>query len=81
MNRFAQVLSRQMELPVVDGTGLEGSFNLKLEWAPETVKPDAMESRPSIFSAVQQQLGLRLESRKVPMEILVIDHAEKPSEN
>ncbi|MGA3205272.1 MAG: TIGR03435 family protein [Bryobacteraceae bacterium] len=81
MNRFAQVLSRQMELPVVDRTGLEGSFNLKLEWAPETVKPDAMESRPSIFSAVQQQLGLRLESRKVAMEILVIDHAEKPSEN
>lgn len=74
MNRFAEVLSRQMELPVVDSTGLQGAFNLKLQWAPENAKTD---DGPSIFTALQQQLGLRLESRKVPIELLVIDHARR----
>lgn len=86
MPRLAEVLSRQTDLPVVDGTGLQGSFNLKLLWRPERARPtvtgvdEAME-RPALFDALQQQLGLRLESRKMPMDILVIDHAEKPSEN
>lgn len=78
MSRFAEVLSRQMDLPVVDRTGLEGAFNLKLEWTPANAKPDG---GPSVFTALQEQLGLRLDSRKMPIEILVIDHAEKPSEN
>jgi uncharacterized protein (TIGR03435 family) len=82
MGRFAEVLSRQMDLPVVDTTGLKGAFNLKLEWTPESAKPDAaIDSGLSIFTAIQEQLGLRLQSRKTPVETLVIDHAEKPSEN
>jgi uncharacterized protein (TIGR03435 family) len=82
MTRFAEVLSRQTDLPVVDRTGLEGSFNLKLSFRPENARPgdEAME-RPALVDAVQQQLGLRLESRKMPIEVLMIDHAEKPSEN
>jgi uncharacterized protein (TIGR03435 family) len=82
MTRFAEVLSRQTDVPVVDNTGLKGSFNLKLIWRPESAKPtdEAME-RPSLADALQQQLGLRLDSRKMPIEVLVIDHAEKPSEN
>jgi uncharacterized protein (TIGR03435 family) len=87
MNRFAEVLSRQMDLPVANHTRLEGVFNLKLQWTPESAKPiqpgsggAAMEG-PSIFTAIQQQLGLRLRSQKTPVETLVIDHAEKPSEN
>jgi len=75
MDRFAQVLARQMDLPVVNHTGLEGIFNLKLEWSPE------MEGGLSIFTAIQEQLGLRLRSQKTPVEVLVIDHAEKPSGN
>jgi len=78
MSRFAEVLSRQMDLPVVDNTGLKGAFNLKLEWAPQNEKTN---SGPSVFAALQEQLGLRLESRKMPIEILVIDHAERPTEN
>jgi len=78
MIRFAEVLSRQMDLPVVDRTGLEGAFNLKLEWVRESAKAD---SGPSVFTALQEQLGLRLESRKMPIEVLVIDRAERPSEN
>jgi uncharacterized protein (TIGR03435 family) len=88
MTRFAAVLARQMDAPVVDRTGLEGKFNLKLEWSPESDKPlkpgtdaAAMDSGLSIFTAIQQQLGLRLRPQKVPVEIIVIDHAERPSEN
>jgi uncharacterized protein (TIGR03435 family) len=77
MDGFAQRLGRQVELPVVNRTGLEGAFNLKLEWAPDDAKP---ESGPSIFTAIQQ-LGLRLTTQKTPVEILVIDHAERPSAN
>jgi uncharacterized protein (TIGR03435 family) len=75
MTRFAEVLSRQMALPVVDNTGLQGAFNLKLQWTPE------IDNGLSIFTAIQEQLGLRLQSRKTPVENLVVDRAEKPSEN
>ena len=78
MDRFAEILSRQMDLPVVNHTGLEGVFNLKLKWTPESAK--APEG-PSIYTAIQEQLGLRLRAGKVPVEVLVIDHVEKPSEN
>jgi uncharacterized protein (TIGR03435 family) len=88
MIRFAEVLSRQMDLPVVNQTGLEGAFDLKLEWDSESEKKvklpadiPSVESGPSLFTAIQQQLGLRLSTLKTPVEVLVIDHAEKPSEN
>ena len=88
MNRLAEVLSRQMDRPVVNQTGLEGAFDLKLEWTPESARPVRVgadgaptESGLSIFTAIQQQLGLRLRSEKAQVEMLVIDHAEKPSEN
>jgi uncharacterized protein (TIGR03435 family) len=85
MNRFAEVLSRQTDLPVVNRTGLEGAFNLKLEWSPEAdkaVKPGQAppDNGPSLFTALQG-LGLRLQARKTPLDVLVIDHAERPSEN
>ncbi len=84
MDNFAEVLSRQMDLPVVNKTGLDGVFNLRLQWAPESAspaKPADGTDGPSIFTAVQEQLGLRLQAQKVPVEILMIDHVEKPSEN
>ena len=86
MKYFAEVLSRQMDLPVVDQTKLEGAFNLKLTWSPESDRPvrpgqlPAMDSGPSIFTAIQQ-LGLRLQARKTPVDVLVIDRIEMPSEN
>jgi uncharacterized protein (TIGR03435 family) len=83
MDSFAKILARNTELPVVNHTGLAGIFNFKLYWAPENARPKdgaAMEGA-SIFSAIQEQLGLRLRSQKAPVEFLVIDHVEKPSEN
>jgi len=85
---LALKLSEVLHLPVADFTALPGEFDFKLEWTsddmratpPSTAAPDAVAG-PSIFEALQEQLGLKLESRKVPAEVLVIDHAEKPSEN
>ena len=80
---FAQRLAREMELPVVNQTGLPGIYNFKLRWTPETSKglTDGTAEWPSIFTAIQEQLGLRLHAQKAPVEVLVIDHVEKPSEN
>jgi uncharacterized protein (TIGR03435 family) len=80
MDRFAEVLARQMDLPVVNQTGLEGKFNFKLEWTPESARQEA-NAGPSIFTAIQEQLGLRLRAQKAPVEVLVIDRAERPTEN
>jgi uncharacterized protein (TIGR03435 family) len=89
MRNLVEALSRQADLPVVDMTGLNGIYSFTLEYAPESrtaaAKPDeAAEgpTGPSIYTAIQEQLGLKLESRKVPMEMLVIDGVEKiPVEN
>jgi uncharacterized protein (TIGR03435 family) len=68
--------------PVVDRTGLTGTYDLKLEATPEwriDSNPDPNEV--SIFTAVKEQLGLKLEAQKAMIEILVVDHVEKPSAN
>ena len=74
MDHFAQVLARMMDFPVVNETGIEGLFDLQIEWTNA-------EAGPSIFTAIQEQLGLRLSSRKTPVDVLIIDHVEKPTEN
>ncbi len=65
---------------VTDETGLEGGFDFNLEWTPEETPAD-LASTPSIFTAIQEQLRLRLEARREKTEILVIDHVEKPDAN
>jgi uncharacterized protein (TIGR03435 family) len=62
---------------VQDRTGIEGEFDFRLDYSIN----DDPESGPSLFSAIQEQLGLKLEATKGPIETLVIDHAEKPSGN
>jgi uncharacterized protein (TIGR03435 family) len=83
MDLFAKVLAREIDLPVVNHTGLQGVFNFKLRWTPD--KAMASDNRAtegaSIFTAIQDQLGLRLRADKAPVEILVIDRVEKPSAN
>jgi uncharacterized protein (TIGR03435 family) len=83
---LADLLSRNLRVPVLDLTGLAGPFDIKLEWMPDDPAmrpPDAdPASGPSLFTAVQEQLGLKLESRKGPVEVLVIDRVDKvPTEN
>lgn len=81
MQRLADLLSgttlKMDERPVVDMTGLKGVYDVTLDWAADARQTE----KPSLFTAVAEQLGLKLEARKAPVEILVIDRAEKPSEN
>jgi bla regulator protein BlaR1 len=100
MYDLALMLSAYSDRPVLDETGVQGNFDIKLQWNPfaartqpaedvqrspqaearEGRNPD-LDSLPSLFTALEQQLGLRLESRKGPVETYVIDHVERPSEN
>jgi uncharacterized protein (TIGR03435 family) len=76
MTTLAAMLASPVGQQVVDKTGITGSYEINLKFAPS----GATESQyPSIFTAVQEQLGLRLEPQKVPVEMLVIDHLEKVS--
>ncbi|HVO96604.1 MAG TPA: TIGR03435 family protein [Bryobacteraceae bacterium] len=77
MEIFARDLTRMLEKPVTDKTELSGAFDFKMEWADS----DPSDDRPSLFTALQEQLGLKLESAKVTYSAVVIDHAEKPGEN
>ena len=90
MAEFVRTLSRVLDRTVTDQTGFSGVFDVKLDFQPDETTPvfpppppGAVPSEtgsPSIFSAVQQ-LGLRLESTRGPVEVLVIDHVERPSAN
>jgi uncharacterized protein (TIGR03435 family) len=85
MSSFAANLSEQMDLPVLDMTGLKGSYDLKLDWINER-QAQAKDSEPQtgqpIQDAIQEQLGLKVEHRKAPIDIVVVDNVEKiPTDN
>jgi uncharacterized protein (TIGR03435 family) len=85
MLMLASLIARFTRTPVLDQTALPGAFEVKLDWTRDnslpTAAPDAGASAlvdgPSIFEAVQKQLGLKLEKRKGPVDVLVVDHTEK----
>ncbi len=94
VGNLVPMLSRILGTTVVDKTGLTNKFDISAEWAPDENQAAALlppgapppatasdSAGPSIFTAMQEQLGLKLESQKGPVEILVIDRVEKPSEN
>jgi uncharacterized protein (TIGR03435 family) len=82
MSGLVTILSRYMKAFVVDQTGLAGDFEVKLVWTPDDRPIPDDERGASVFTAVEEQLGLKLVSRKGPMEVLVVDRAEKtPTEN
>jgi len=90
IDEFSKRLTFRLDRPVIDKTGVTGLFDFHLEFAPDMSTPQLLgqpadPSEPaagqSIFTAIQKQLGLRLESAKGPREFLVVDSAEKPSEN
>jgi uncharacterized protein (TIGR03435 family) len=85
MDRLASVLSQQgLGRVVLDNTGLTGRYDFKLTWASDSVAADPNStdtSGPSIFTAVSEQLGLKLEPQKGPVPVLIVDHIEVPSAN
>jgi uncharacterized protein (TIGR03435 family) len=94
MDTLANALSGSAGRPVVNKTGLTGHYDFALNWTPDEVQvssggpksglsdmplPDA--SAPSLFTALQEQLGLKLEPEKAPMPIILIKHLQRPAEN
>ena len=100
MDALADQIARNLGRPVIDKTGLTGTYDVKLEWTPDEqvagpggpggpggpepkgdAVPTAESAGPSLFTAVQEQLGLKLDGGKGPVKVIVIDHIEKASEN
>lgn len=93
MSDFAHLMqSAVLDRPVVDQTGLDGKWDFVLKWTPDEsqfggmgikVPPpsDAADAPPPLFTAIQEQIGLKLEAGKAPVEVLVLDHVSEPSAN
>lgn len=96
LTSLTNYLSTQLGRPVIDRTGLTGGFDLTLSWTPDNFKPGMPMPQlppgappmpqidpngPSLVTAVQEQLGLKLESTKGPVEVLVIESVQQPTEN
>jgi uncharacterized protein (TIGR03435 family) len=96
LSTLVTVLSRTIGRTIVDKTGLTGNYDFTLEYAPEeggpqptgagaaagsALPPSPSDSAPSIVTALKEQLGLKLDSTEGPVDVIVIDHIEKPAEN
>jgi len=81
METLAQILTPQTGRPVIDRTGLSGTFNVLLKWTPSLGTDTPPGDAVSIFTAIQEQLGLKLESGTAPLDVVVIDRIERPGEN
>jgi len=73
-------LSHITDMLVINDTGLSGRYDVSLSWTPELDQASEANG-PSIFTALQEQLGLKLESKREPIDVIVIDHIERPSQN
>jgi uncharacterized protein (TIGR03435 family) len=77
IDQLLSILGNALHREVLDESGVDGVFDIKLDWTPDGTASD----KPSIFTALQEQAGLRLEARKTPREVIVVDRAERPFEN
>ena len=83
LSELAGNLSAPLDRTVIDKTGLTGQYDLHLRWTPDTVAADnaPADAPPNLFTAIQEQFGLKLQPAKGPVETLVIDHVELPTGN
>ena len=86
LSNFVRLLGELTGRLMIDKTGLSGPYDLDLQWMPDTAAtPGAPQATPgdgvSLFAAMQEQLGLKLEAKRAPVEVLVIDSAERPTED
>jgi uncharacterized protein (TIGR03435 family) len=80
MAGFAEMLTDVLKAPVKDLTKLRGVYDIKIHWMPDglaPIDPSVGDVSTSVYAAVQDQLGLKLQSQKLPVQILVVDHAER----
>jgi len=82
MAQFADLLASQTDSPVIDKTGISGTFEISLHWAADysAVAQSDTSPEPSIYTAVQEQLGIKLEQVSAPLNYLFVEHVHKPSQ-
>lgn len=78
---FALGMQYFVDRPLVDETGLQGRYDFMLKWKPDTAPAGEGDQVPGLFTAMQEQLGLKLEAKKGPVEVLAIEHVGRPSAN
>jgi uncharacterized protein (TIGR03435 family) len=85
LDSLALSLSGEVGRMIVNKTGLTGRYSMDLKWQPDSMQAGSgaanAEALPDLFTALEEQLGLKLESTKGPVDVYVIDHVERPSEN
>jgi uncharacterized protein (TIGR03435 family) len=85
MERIAKYVSNLLGQPVIDETGVKDSFSFELEYADPRPgredKSDGGATLPTIFTALNEQVGVKLETRKLPIDFIVVDHVERPTDN
>ena len=75
------LLSAVLESMVVNESKLAGQFDVEISWRPDTVTPDASDKRPSLFTAMEEQLGLKLTAQRRSVDVLVVDQIQRPTAN
>ena len=81
MADFAQTMQLMVDRPVIDQTNLHGRYDFTLLWTPDTLRAAEPDAPPGLFTAVQEQLGLKLEATRAPADVFVIDAATRPTQN
>lgn len=81
MADFAKTLQLMGDRPVLDQTNISGRYDFSLLWLPDPTRATATDTAPALFTAVQEQLGLKLEATRAPTDVLVIDAATQPTQN
>ena len=81
MADLALVLQFHVDRPVVDQTGLKGRYDFNLQWTVDEAQATASDAPPGLFTAIQDQIGLKLEGVKAPADVLVIDKVDRPGAN
>ena len=75
------LLSRALRGPVIDRTGIKGSFDINLQWSDDIAPAERPDAPPALSSALRETLGLELKSGRGPVNVLAVEHVERPSSN
>jgi uncharacterized protein (TIGR03435 family) len=81
MTDFAQTMQLMVDRPVIDQTNLPGRYDFTLLWTPDVMRATPTDTAPGLFTAVQEQLGLKLEAMHAPTDVFVIDAVTRPTQN
>ena len=81
MADLAMMMQFHLDRPVVDQKGIKGRYDFRMQWTVDDVQATDPDAPPGLFTAIQEQIGLRLEPTKAPADVLVVDAVERPTPN